>query len=875
MKININKTHLIFVFMFIFLVLSFLGPAYSWFSYNQDLSINLGTMDIENTVSGTTTISITNLKSERISEARRESDNYIDFTLTSKNNYQNTNMYYYIKLHYGNNISGKTRIDDGLLVFDLEKTVSGTKTKVIDSDRIPNTNGYIIYKDTLAPQTNSKVINFRLRIWVKEGETDLTNKYANFRVEVVPVYFDPTVNAFISFYDEIPTAQEMLINNALPSNQPSEYVTTAINFGNISSDTNGKGLYMRAGTENDEYPVVYYRGAVNNNNMLFANFCWKIVRTTEKGGVKLIYNGAPSNGECTNTTGSNTQIGTTPYSNPSGAIAAIGYMYGTDYANNQLIQNQMVSMSRTMSSDLSLSTDYYYADSIEYNTIATNKYSLVNPYKVSSTSDYPNLAGKYTFRSNDSSYTYESVYYIANVSNSRMHCINLKNGNMLSYYDNIKFGDTLVNNGNNTYSIKMADNSNLLELSLSDWYTDYANYKDLYTCDDIVNYAVLGSGYSQSSTCVVARKVTDTGNYYYSYVDTTSKIYAKSHNNLNLIDTLSISGIEWYNNISNNPNHYDEYKYTCNDNLSTCTKDKLRLIHSYEKNRYYYVDNYYFGSSISWNGTSYSLNNAQSLDILLNMETLSTHHYFCLDKGETTCTQAGYLEYYNLSKNRGYYIKLENGITSIDSIISSAKTNTNNSTIKSIVDNWYQNNMMSYTNLLEDSVYCNDRRMNVEGNDISYTNNGLTANGGYTYNEINFQMEGKTRISFNPDFTCEKNDAFTVNDTTNGNGNLTYPIALLINDEFMLAGGSTSIYNSSYYLYTNSSWWTMSPSGANFSNSSTPSTYIFTVYNSGSSVSVGHGSSCGIRPVITINPNMVNITGTGISTDPYVAVARS
>jgi len=50
---------------------------------------------------------------------------------------------------------------------------------------------------------------------------------------------------------------------------------------------------MMNSTQNDEYPIVYYRGDVNNNNVIYAGYCWLIVRTTETGGVKLIYNGTP------------------------------------------------------------------------------------------------------------------------------------------------------------------------------------------------------------------------------------------------------------------------------------------------------------------------------------------------------------------------------------------------------------------------------------------------------------------------------------------------------------------------------------------------------------------------------------------------------
>ena len=85
-------------------------------------------------------------------------------------------------------------------------------------------------------------------------------------------------------------------NRGILDNEQSEHVSasTGIDFGAVSSDTNGKGVYMRAGTENDAYPILYYRGAVEDNNVLFNNQCWKAVRTTDTGGVKLIYNGSAS-----------------------------------------------------------------------------------------------------------------------------------------------------------------------------------------------------------------------------------------------------------------------------------------------------------------------------------------------------------------------------------------------------------------------------------------------------------------------------------------------------------------------------------------------------------------------------------------------------
>ena len=85
-----------------------------------------------------------------------------------------------------------------------------------------------------------------------------------------------------------------------------------IDFTQPSSDTNGKGLYIRSGTENNTNPIYYYRGAVDDNNVYFGGFCWKIVRTTDTGGLKMIYNGtATTEGTCTKEAGSGS-IGSNP-----------------------------------------------------------------------------------------------------------------------------------------------------------------------------------------------------------------------------------------------------------------------------------------------------------------------------------------------------------------------------------------------------------------------------------------------------------------------------------------------------------------------------------------------------------------------------------
>ena len=102
--------------------------------------------------------------------------------------------------------------------------------------------------------------------------------------------------------------------------------TTTIDFSQTSAQSNTNGIYMTTDTDNGNL-VYYYRGNVDNH-LIFANFCWRIVRTTETGGVKLIYNGVPSNGQCNNTE-NDTTIGSSAFNESYDDAKYVGYMYGS------------------------------------------------------------------------------------------------------------------------------------------------------------------------------------------------------------------------------------------------------------------------------------------------------------------------------------------------------------------------------------------------------------------------------------------------------------------------------------------------------------------------------------------------------------------
>ena len=172
-----------------------------------------------------------------------------------------------------------------------------------------------------------------------------------------------------------------------------------------------------------------------------------------------------------------------------------------------------------------------------------------------------------------------------------------------------------------------------------------------------------------------------------------------------------------------------------------------------------------------------------------------------------------------------------------------AQTNANDSTIKSYLDNWYKSNILGTKNeqYLVDNMFCNDRSI-YEG-------------GGY----------GKTNTIYgllHPYLKClQQNDAFTVSDTTYGNGALTYPIGLITYDEAMLAGDFGYDKSYVYYLYSGSKYWTLTPSHGVPVSMVIPS-------NDENIGGCGTNSNLGVRPVINIKPETLKL-GDGTMENPY------
>ncbi len=324
-----------------FAVILALGVTYSYYVSNNDSNSQvLETGEVYVTVNGSTTINLNDIVPIEGIEVNSKAAKYT-FSLTGKNN-SDTDLEYKITFIHGNDVESKVRLGDSFIHMSLKEKGTNDVYQIINKSMADTDNYYI---GTIPANTNSEITkNYELLIWVQGQLTNTTNLYANFKINVEADFNDnpsttnnPTNNQYLI---------NKIINGSFKDNVSSTYVTSSsgINFNNISSDTNGKGVYQLNSTSTNYYPIYYYRGAVTNNNAIFSNYCWKIVRTTDNGGIKMIYNGTPSDGHCTNTTGAGTQISTSVYNTETNSPAYNGYMYGEAYTPTN---GQMTSGSTT------------------------------------------------------------------------------------------------------------------------------------------------------------------------------------------------------------------------------------------------------------------------------------------------------------------------------------------------------------------------------------------------------------------------------------------------------------------------------------------------------------------------------------------------
>ncbi len=586
----------------------------------------------------------------------------------------------------------------------------------------------------------------------------------------------------------------------------------------------------------------------NKNNVVFANHCWKMIRTTDTGGVKLLYNGEVEENQCLNTRGyhpgyrnrvninfsgsywygtdytydsanetfriagtktyngwSNSMIGrytclstsqndtcellylveSSGYalildftgfssygsikytSDTSASPANVGYMYNTVYPKNEKTRFS----TESVLSYTYLGTSYWFADNVTWGSPTADRYNLVDPYQISSASDYPNLVGKYTFSSSTQSYTSTTVKYIAAVDNTKAYYISLSSGNNLGYYnDTYTYGVSYTDNGNGTYTI-----NNPTTISKTDYYSHYNDINNKFVCKNATDNTCNDIWYVYNSYEAYFYYVTTSTNYLYG----NSFTYDSSTHKYTLVDTTQL-----WNVVDGNPlNNLDGYHYTC------------------------------------WNATGV----CQTLSYLYYIDGVKTYS-FPLTNGES----------------------MDDALTNM---LHANNVNSTNSLIKTAIDAWYKKYMMSYNTFIEDTIYCNNRYI---------TNlNHFDSNSGIVGYDLLLDFKEK---NISNDLSCTYDtDKFSIN---NNKARLTYKVGLMTVSEMNLLGNDKARKDNDY-----SSSWLLSPHS--FMNG-TPSGTVYYLGYDGSLNNYTTGSSNRVKPAISLVANIEFSTGDGSLENPYI-----
>lgn len=617
----------------------------------------------------------------------------------------------------------------------------------------------------------------------------------------------------------------------------------ALEYTDSHNDTvSGSGtsaIYYYHGSTNDEESAI-----LNKNNVLFAGMCWQMIRTTDTGGVKMIYNGEPdSNGAC-----------------------------GTSRSTHVGYDNRV---------SVSLSSSYYYGTDYEYNS-STKLFKLSGTITQGTWSDstYQNMISKYTCLSSSSTGTCDTLYYVESYSSSTD--ANAFKINSSSHYS--QFGTMMFNNDYNSpsYVGYMYDvNYNTSKTSTTSYTVlKSASISTSYYFASSYTYNSSTKKYSLTNPSKVSSTSSAKGKYTFR-TTSSSSVALKVFYVVDVVDDVMYyieltSGISLDSYKSNNTIYYSD-SYTENSGYytpvnpssidpTTWTSNYSKLVGKYvfesdgentdamyvtstSKKVYNYIassNEIKFGYNVSYSNGKYTLTDGTvSLWNYLdssNVSTLGKYHYTCLN-ANGQCENVYYV--HNIDDQYMYYITLSSGDT-IDKAVLTFTYNSTNSTdsiIKKAIDAWYKHYLLSYESYLDDVIYCNDRS-------ISDLGGWNPKNGNLTTNLL---FKGNT-LSTN--LVCSNTkDSFSV---SNSYAKLTYPVGLMTSSELNLLGGSLA-------RVTGSSYWLMTPNyyGPNVADIRFIATNGYFSYNYSY-------KNYGVRPAISLVSGTTYVSGDGSMTSPYV-----
>ena len=595
---------------------------------------------------------------------------------------------------------------------------------------------------------------------------------------------------------------------------------------------------------------------LEKNNVIFADHCWQMIRTTDTGGVKMIYNGEVENSQCLNTRSKH--IG---FKNMSVEELASSYWYGSDYTFNN-------------------NTNMFYL-------------SGTTEQAIWSDSTYQGLIGKYTCKSNTNNGTCDTIYYIESYNDSN-------NANVIqiyfhSNYSEIGYGSFsdiknpigslhvgyMYDKAYSNNSFKNAEEGMNERLSISTplWYSDSISYNSAtekysltnpirstsYTSDMIGKYILpyyqVGD-HTNKEVYYVTGSLSQTKYYYikitggfnindYNYIYTYGDSYIDNGNGTYTINNPQLlQRIDWltyYESLKN--------KYICKNVINNICNELWYVTDIYE-NRFFYIDVsnvYKYANSFTYDGTKYILDGINysiwNFSDENNLAKINNAHYTCFNSsGE--CEEVSYIFNGDMYPQSGAVLKYINLIDGnsieefINELLYDENINKNSSAIKKIVEYWYKNNLYNnYDSYIEDTVFCNKRDIESFG---SWNPNG-TISGTNSY--LRFKDSGLIN-----DLSCTNiTDKFS---TENNKAKLSYKTGLMTTSEATISNNANTIKTGrAYHLF--------SPCAINGNG------IQGCIVGVNGKITNDFGLS-GVRPVISLVSGSYYTTGDGSMANPYI-----
>ncbi len=590
----------------------------------------------------------------------------------------------------------------------------------------------------------------------------------------------------------------------------------------------------------------------NKNNVIFANHCWQLIRTTDTGGAKLIYNGEVENNQCLNTRGNH--VG---YSKVVTTSLSDTYYYGTDYTYNEVAKKFSLSGNIT-TGEIKLGqytckstntdgtcTTLYLVDELYSGT----KYEVIPLKETANYSQFGalqyNVQSKVTGSIVAINYMFKNRRYLTGIGGGGrgVYSTTTLNANSTYYYaDSVSYSSsqyTLENPSSGIYSdisssligkyICIAENSSTCNNTL---YVVYVNSQtvaglELYngkTLNDIDAVMYFGTG----------------------YIDNHDGTYA-------LTNTTSIKKSEWVNSYSSINSDY--YFCTDNDLGITCSSgiERVASTNVFGTQDVGMSNDKIYANSYTYDGNTNkykldSINRVQFWDTIdpNNRALWNSNHYYCDTYGATDeCSTLNYI-LYTTNDYLPTFVPLENGESLQDflnDMLYAEDINTYDSTLKIGIDAWYKKYLLNYGSKIEDTIYCSDRTISDYG--------AWNPNGGVVGSKLVFGTIGSSNLS------CPNElDSFSTN---NSKAKLTYPVGLLTYQEVNLLNNNNIRANNGVY-------WLSNPNGSEGTN-----TYNRVVGSTGKINTISYTTSAnGVRPAISLKSTTTYSSGDGTMESPYV-----